>query len=179
MGEIWKLVMDREAWLAAIHGVTKSRTRLSDWTELNWTASLVGQLVKNLPAMQETLVWFLSLENLLEKDRLLTTVFLGFPCDSAGKESACNAGDLGLIPGLGRSPGEGNGYPLQDSHLENSMDSIFHGVAKSWTWLRDYHKHCIQKYYLLSYITVLRYLSWQCFFSRMFQNSLFIHRNSL
>ena len=61
------------------------------------------------------------------------TVFLGFPCDSAGKESACNVGDLGLIPGLGRPPGEGNGYPLQDSHLENSIDSILHGVAKSWT----------------------------------------------
>ena len=62
----------------------------------------------------------------------------GFPGGSAGKESACNAGDLGSIPGLGRSPGEGNGYPLQDSCLENSMDSgawqaTVHGVTKSWT----------------------------------------------
>ena len=47
---------------------------------------------------------------------------MGFPCDSAGKESACNAGDLGLIPGLGRSPGEGKDYSLQYSGLENSMD---------------------------------------------------------
>jgi len=47
---------------------------------------------------------------------------LGFPGGSAGKESACNAGDLSLIPGLGRSPGEGKGYPLQYSGLENSMD---------------------------------------------------------
>ena len=47
---------------------------------------------------------------------------LGFPGGSAGKESTCNAGDLGSIPGLGRSPGEGNGYPLQYSDLENSMD---------------------------------------------------------
>ena len=47
---------------------------------------------------------------------------LGFPCGSPGKESACNVGDLGLIPGLGRSPGEGKGYPLQDSGLEKSMD---------------------------------------------------------
>ena len=54
---------------------------------------------------------------------------MGFPCGSAGKESACNAGDLGSIPVLGRSPGEGKGYPLQDSGLENSMD----GVAKSQT----------------------------------------------
>ena len=56
-----------------------------------------------------------------------------FPGGSAGKESACNAGDLGSIPGLGRSPGEGKGYPFQYSGLENSMDSIAHGVAKSWT----------------------------------------------
>ena len=55
------------------------------------------------------------------------------------KESACNAGDLGLIPGLGRSLGEGNGYPLQYSGLENSMDSIVPGVAKSRTQLSDFH----------------------------------------
>ena len=55
----------------------------------------------------------------------------GFPCGSEGKESACNAGDLGSIPGLGRSPGEGEGYQLQYSDLENSMDCIVHGVAKS------------------------------------------------
>ena len=48
---------------------------------------------------------------------------MGFPCGSAGKESACNVGDLGSVPGLARSPGEGKGYPLQCSGLENSMDS--------------------------------------------------------
>ena len=58
-------------------------------------------------------------------------VYMGFPCGSAGKESACNVGDLGLIPGLERSPGEGKAYPLQYSGLENSMDCIVHGVAKS------------------------------------------------
>jgi len=47
---------------------------------------------------------------------------LGFPCSSVGKESACSVGDLGLIPGLGRFPGEGKGYPLQYSGLENPMD---------------------------------------------------------
>ena len=59
----------------------------------------------------------------------------GFPNSSVDKESACNAGDLDLIPGLGRFPGEGNSYPLQYSGLENSMDCIIlvHGVAKSWT----------------------------------------------
>ena len=55
------------------------------------------------------------------------------------KESACNAGDLGSIPGLGRSPGEGKGYPLQYPGLENSMDYIVHGVAKSRTQLSDFH----------------------------------------
>ena len=69
---------------------------------------------------------------------------MGFPCGSAGKESACNAGDLGSIPGLGRSTGEGKGYPLQYSGLENSMDYIVHGVAKSRTQLRDFHFHVIQ-----------------------------------
>ena len=55
----------------------------------------------------------------------------GFPGGSAGKESACNAGDLGLIPGLGRSPGERKGYPLQYSGLENSTDYIVHGISES------------------------------------------------
>ena len=64
---------------------------------------------------------------------------LGFPDGSAGKESACNVGDLGSIPGLGRSPGEEKGYPLQYSGLENSMDCIAHGVAKSQTLLSDFH----------------------------------------
>ena len=63
----------------------------------------------------------------------------GFPGGSAGQESACNAGDLGSIPGLGRSPGERKGYPLQYSGLENSMDCIVHGVAKSLTRLSDFH----------------------------------------
>ena len=62
-------------------------------------------------------------------------VFLGFRCGSAGKEAACNAGELGLIPGLGRSPGEGKGYPLQYSGLENSMDYVIHEVTKTWTQL--------------------------------------------
>ena len=62
-----------------------------------------------------------------ERDSLSLQFFYG----SAGKESACNVGDLSLIPGLGRSPGEGKGYPLQYSGLENSIDCIVHGVAES------------------------------------------------
>ena len=61
-----------------------------------------------------------------------------FPGGSASKESACNSGDLGLIPGLGRSPGEGNGYPLQDSGLEYSMDCTVHGITKSRAGLSDF-----------------------------------------
>ena len=63
----------------------------------------------------------------------------GFPHSSVGKESTCNAGDLGSIPGLGRSPGKGKGYPLQYSGLENSMDCIVHGVTKSRTRLSNFH----------------------------------------
>ena len=68
-------------------------------------------------------------------------VLIGTPytVGSDRKESACSAGDLGLIPGLGRSPGEGKGYPLQYSSLENSMDCLVHGVTKSWTRLSNFH----------------------------------------
>ena len=79
---------------------------------------------------------------------------LGFPDSLVGKKSACNAGDLGLIPGLGRSPGEGKGYPLQCSGLEKSVDCIVHGVAKSRTPLSDFH-------FLLSDTQIV--LKWACF----------------
>ena len=74
-----------------------------------------------------------------------------FPCGSAGKESACNAGDLGSIPRLGRSPGEGKDYLPQYSGLENSMNRIVHGVAKSLTQVNDFHFHfqCNSKLYLV------------------------------
>ena len=68
---------------------------------------------------------------------------------SAGKESSCNAGDLSLIPGLGRSPGEGNSYSLQYSDLENSMDYIVHGVTKSQAWLNNIHFLFWNKYVCL------------------------------
>ena len=111
-----------------------------DCSPPDW-ASLVAQLVKNL-----TSVWFLGWEVPLEKgkilwrrDRLPIPVLLAFSHVSDSKVSTCKAGDLGLIPGLGRSPGEGNGYPLWYSGLENSMDCIDHGVTKSWTQLSDFH----------------------------------------
>ena len=67
---------------------------------------------------------------------------LGFPGGSDGEEFTCNSGDLSSVPGLGRSPREGNDYPLQYTGLDNPMDTeawwaTVHGVAKSWTWLSD------------------------------------------
>ena len=106
-------------------------------SSLESAASLVAQPVKNTPAMQETQVQFMVRKIPWRRDWLSTPVFLGFSCNLAGKESSCNAGDLGLIPALGRSPGEGNGYSLQHSGLENSM--IVHGVAKSRTLLSNFH----------------------------------------
>ena len=73
---------------------------------------------------------------------------LGLPLRLADKESACNAGDLGLIPGLARSPVEGKSYPRQYSDLENSMDCIVHGVTKSWTRLSDFHFHSLDYFVL-------------------------------
>ena len=102
-----ELVMDREAWPAAVHGVTKSWTWLSNWTELN-----------------------------------LTYFKESFPGDSDGKASASNAEDPALISGSGKSPGEGNGNPLQYSCLGNPMNretwwSTVHAALRSWTLLDD------------------------------------------
>ena len=69
-----------------------------------------------------------------------------YPDSSVDKESACSAGDLGSIPGLGRCPREGKGYPLQYSGLENSMDCIVHGVPKSWTRLSDFYFETMPAY---------------------------------
>ena len=81
-----------------------------------------------------------KVRDLWEKDELIfKSQSLGFLHGSVGKESAGNVVDLGSIPGLGSSPGEGKDYPLQYSGLENSMDCIVHGVAKSQTWLNDFH----------------------------------------
>ena len=77
---------------------------------------------------------------------------MGFSGGSDGKESACNVGDLDSVPGLGRSPGEGNGYSLQYSSLGNPMDrgacqATAHGVAKSWTWLKygEFHREKVRQ----------------------------------
>ena len=89
------------------------------------------------------LVWKIWLQFSIPVDIYWYTCFLlGFPCGSAGKESTCNVGDLSLIPGLGRSPEEEKGYPVQYSGLENSMEYTVHGVVKSQIRLSDFHFHC-------------------------------------
>ena len=93
-------------------------------------------------------------------------MILGFPCGPAAKESVCNAGDLGSILGLGRCPGEGKGYPLWYSILENSMDYIVHGVAKSRTRLNNFHFH--SHYPDLSLIKL--WLSWLKIRRRHYKN---------
>ena len=105
----------------------------------------IAQSVKNLSAMQETWVQFLGQEDPLEKGQATHSSILGLPWGSAGKESPCNVGDLGSIPGLGRSPGEGKGYPLQYSGLKNSMGCIVHEVTKNRTRLSDFHFHLRKK----------------------------------
>ena len=105
----------------------------------------VGNLISGPSAFSKSnlYIWKFSVHVLLKPvlkdfEHSLTSM-VGFPCDSAGKESTCNVGDLGSTPGLGRSPGKGKAYPLQYSGLENSRDCIVHGVAKSWTQLSDFH----------------------------------------
>ena len=94
--------------------------------QLKWQSLGMGHKHRSLSKLTRR-----SKDACWRRDRLPTLVFLGFSCGSAGKESACNAGDLDLISGLGRSPGEGKGYPLQYSSLENSVDCMIHGVAKN------------------------------------------------
>ena len=103
-------------------------------------ASLVAQLVKNLLAMQETLDQFLGWEDPLEKGYTTNSSILGLPCGSDGKESTCNVGDLGSVPGLGKSPGGGHGNPLQYSIREANgsevKESTSHaGDARDAGWI--------------------------------------------
>ena len=120
LSKLQEIVKDREAWHAAIHGVTKSQTQLK---VNNNPQRYVLRSISSVPPI---------------------------PFGSAGKESACSVGDLGSVPGLGRSPGEGKGYPLQYSGLENSMDCIVHGVTKRQTLLSDFHFHFFFKLFGVS-----------------------------
>ena len=99
--------------------------------------AFIAQLVKNLPAMQETLVWFLGGEDPLRRDRLHTPVFLGFPCGSTGKQSMRET----WVRSLGWEDPLEKGKATQYSGLENSMGCIVQGVTKSQTRLGDFYFH--------------------------------------
>ena len=111
----------------------------------------LSSLKKKKRQKQNKTLYFLHLSPAGSRDVLIhfrASLFLfclsdvqHFPGGSDGKESSWNSGDSGSIPGLGRSPGEGKGYPLQDSGPENSMACIVHRVAKSQTQLSDFHFH--------------------------------------
>ena len=118
---------------SSVHGVLQAR--ILEWVPISFSGDLPD------PGME-------AVSPALQADALLSeppgrslphTVWFhlyhswGLPGGSAGKESACNVEDLGSIPGLGRFPGEGKGYPLQYSGLENSMDYTVHGLTNSWT----------------------------------------------
>ena len=105
-----------------------------------WYYTCFNAILPNLPTLSlshrvHKTDLYISVSFAVSYTGLLLPSFWDFPCCSVDKESACNVWDLGLTPGLGRSPGEGNSYLLQYSGLENSMDCIVHEVAKSWTWL--------------------------------------------
>ena len=107
-----------------------SPTSSSKMLEITLSFSILGKKVKSVTFSGWS--WFKCLYATL-------AVYQGFPGGSAGEEFACNVGDLGLIPELGRSPGEVKGYSLQYSDLENFMDCTAHGITKSWTRLSDFH----------------------------------------
>ena len=110
---------NRGAWWAAVYGVAQSRTQLKQLSSSKFFErfphSSVGKESTCNAGDPQFDSWVEKIH--WRRDRLPTPVFLGFSGGSAGKESACNAGDLGSIPGLGRSCGEGKGYPLQYSGL--------------------------------------------------------------
>ena len=104
-------------------------------SEAKWTIDTIANITGRISYV---LILYL-LSECSQSDLWFWLTPIYFPCGSAGVESACNVGDLGSILGLGRSLGEGKGYPLQHSGLENSMNCIVRGVAKSWTRLSDFY----------------------------------------
>ena len=121
----WRIPMDRGAWWTTVHGVAKSRTRLSERALFLGTWRIQMKLKTRC----------LQFKSRFQLTRCILAPNLSSPAITTGvsvmQESACNAGDLISTPGLRRSPGEGKGYPLQYSGLEESIDSVVGGVAKS------------------------------------------------
>ena len=132
----WRIPRDWGAWWAAVYGVAQSRTQLK-WLSSSSSVYMSVSVCQSVPAF---FCYLVSIHY--------------FPGGSEGKKSACSTGDLGSIPGSGRSPGEGNGNPLQHTCLENSMDrgswqATVHGVSKSGTWLSNFtftfHFHALEQ----------------------------------
>ena len=129
--------MDCSPLGSSVHGILQ--TRILEWVAISssWESSRPRDLIHvSCASWVGRIPW--------RGDRLCTPVFLGFPCGSAGKGSAWNEGALSSIHGFGRFLGEGNGYSLQYSCLENSIDrgacqATVHGISKSQTQLSDLH----------------------------------------
>ena len=153
----WWTLDHFQSWAIVNIAAVSTLAHVFWWT---WVCTVVECVTRSLLAVSKGVfipAWFMLPENthqqcksaaigshhfLWRRDRLPTPVFLGFPGGSAGKESAWSVGDLGSIPGMGRSPGEGNGYPLQYSCLEYSMDYTSMGsqrVGHDWATLTSLH----------------------------------------
>ena len=131
--------------MAKVLGVSASPSvlpmNIQDWFPLGWTGWTSLQSKGLSRVFSNTTVQkhqFFSVRFSLWSNSHIHP-YWGFLDGSVGEEFTCNAGDLGSIPGLERSPREGKGYPLQYSDLENSLDCVVHGVAESETWLSDFH----------------------------------------
>ena len=131
------------SWLQSLSAVILEPKKIKSVTISIVSPSICYEMMG--PDTMILVFWVLSFKPAFS----LSSFTFGFRGSSAGKESSCKVGDLGSIPGLGKSPGEGKGYPLQYSGLENSMDCIVHGVSKSRTELSGFHFHlCVLIYRL-------------------------------